>query len=219
MAMFIALVLGQVYRALGQLPAAERAHLAAMALNEQVKSAAHTQLIGAELCTDCALAGRWEEAARHAREALAQRNYAVLPLVISARWPETEALLRAGEVELAGADARRWGELVGHIPRLRLPHVRSLAVLAEWEGDKEQAIAYLEEANVLSEEIGLPGERWQILARLGELYQTTKDNEQSNQALVLAAEIVQALVAEIEEEGLRAAFLAAARIDLISNVA
>jgi hypothetical protein len=106
------------------------------------------------------------------REALAQRTYAALPLVISPRWLETEALLRSGDGELAREDARRRGELVGHIPRFRLPHLRSLALLAEWEGALEQAIAYLAAALALAEEIGLRGEEEQILAALDRLYRS-----------------------------------------------
>jgi tetratricopeptide (TPR) repeat protein len=130
-------------------------------------------------------------------------------LVIPPRWLETEALLRGGDAELAREDAYRWGELVGHIPRYRLAHVRSLAMLAEWDGRREQAIAHLEEANALAEEIGLPGEQWQILARLGELYQSSGDAKRMREAFEQAAEIVQALAAKIDDQGLRAGFLAA----------
>jgi tetratricopeptide (TPR) repeat protein len=169
MSLFIALVLGKIYRALGQLETAYQVHLEALALNEQIKSDGHAELIRAELCTDCALAGNWVQATTYAREALAYRKYDVLPLVIPTRWPETQAILQAGEIELAREDSWRWGELVGHLPRFRLPHLRSLAVLAQWQGDREQAIAYLQEASRLAGEIGLPGEQEQILALLAEL--------------------------------------------------
>jgi hypothetical protein len=65
-----------------------------------------------------------------------------------------------------------WGGLVGYIPRFRLPHLRSLAVLAEWEGALEQAIAYLAAAFALAGEIGLRGEEEQILAALDQLYRS-----------------------------------------------
>jgi DNA-binding SARP family transcriptional activator/predicted ATPase len=169
MQLFIALILGRVYRALGRWEIAHKTHLEARMLNEEVKSAAFVDLIAAELSTGCALADSWPEAATYAREALAQRKYDVLPLVVPARWPETEALLRSGEVELAREDARRWGEVIGRIPRFRVGHLRSLAALAVWEGNWAQAITYLEEAFALAEEIGLPGEQGQILAKLGEL--------------------------------------------------
>jgi DNA-binding SARP family transcriptional activator/tetratricopeptide (TPR) repeat protein len=169
MRLFIALVLGKVYRALGQLEVTYQVHLEALTLNEQIKSAGHAELIRAELCTDCALVGNWAQATIYAREALAYRKYDVLPLVIPARWPETQALLQAGEIELAREDSRRWGERVAHLPRFRLPHLRSLAVLAQWQGDREQAMAYLQEASRLAKQMGLPGEQEQILALLAEL--------------------------------------------------
>lgn len=82
-----------------------------------------------------------------------------------------QALLRGGDIELAREDVRRWGELVGTVPRFRVGYLRSLAVSAELEGDTKQAINYLQEAFTLTREMGLPGERWQILAKLGALYQ------------------------------------------------
>ncbi|MCZ7568767.1 MAG: hypothetical protein M5U01_09285 [Ardenticatenaceae bacterium] len=55
----------------------------------------------------------------------------------------------------------------------------------------------------------MPGEAWQILAKLGELYQKRSDEEQAQRAFVRAAEIVQSLAGKIEDEELRAGFLAA----------
>ena len=183
------LVLGMVHRALLALQTAQAVHLEAAALSERAQLESFAEMSATELCADCALAGDWETATRYARQALASRKYIALPLVVSPRWPETEALLRGGDIELARDDAQRWGELVGHIPRYRLPHLRSLAVLAEWEGNRGQAIAYLEEANALAEQIGLPGEQWPILARLGELYQAIGDEEKAQSAFEQAAEI------------------------------
>jgi tetratricopeptide (TPR) repeat protein len=205
------LVFGMVYRALLALEPARAAHLEAAALNERAQAEAFAEMIAAELCGDCALAGEWETATRYAREALALRKYTALPLVMSPRWLETEALLRGGAVELAREDAQRWGALVGQIPRYRLPHLRSLALLAEWDGSREQAIAHLEEANALAEAIGLPGEQWQLLAKLGELYQASGAAQQARAraAFERAAEIAQALAAKLDDRGLRAGFLAA----------
>lgn len=204
------LVLGMVYRALLAPGAARSAHLEAAALGERAPSESFAGMSAAQLCADYALAGEWEEATRYAREALSHRNYDVLPLVVSVLWPETEALLRGGDIELARDDARRWGELVGHIPRYRLLHLRSLAALAEWEGDRGQAIAHLEEARSLAGQIGLPGELWPILEKLGELYRAIGDEGQGRQALDKAGEIIQALAARIDDEGLRARFLESA---------
>ncbi|MCZ7568765.1 MAG: AAA family ATPase [Ardenticatenaceae bacterium] len=210
------LVFGMVYRALLASESARAAHLEAAGLNERAGSQSFAEMTAAQLCADCALAGDWEAATRYARQALASRKYTALPLVISPRWPETEALLRGGEVELAREDVRTWGELVSHIPRYRLPHLHSLALLAEWDGDMKQAITHLEEALSLAEQIGLPGEEWPILAKLGELYRANGDEEQAQRAFGKAAEIIQALAAKIDDEDLRAGFLAACGI-IVSN--
>ena len=198
MGMFIALVLGKIYQALGQWAAAYETHQEAMALNERVKSDVHAALICAELCADCALAGNWAEATTHARQALAYRKYDVLPLVICSRWLETEALLRGGDLELAREDARRWGELVGNVPRFRVGYLRSLAVLAESEGDTKQAINYLQEAFTLTREMSLPGERWQILAKLGELYQLLGEEQKATEALARATALAQRVLGNIK---------------------
>jgi predicted ATPase/DNA-binding SARP family transcriptional activator len=203
------LVFGMVERAFLALERARATHLEAADLNERAQSEAFAEMIAAELCADCALAEEWEAATRYARQALALRKYTALPLVISPHWPETAALLRGSEVDLAREDAHRWGQLVGHIPRYRLSYLRSLAILAEWDCSQEQAIAHLEEANALAEEIGLPGERWQILAKLEELYQSKGNAKRAREAFGQAAAITQALAAKIDDQGLRAGFLAA----------
>jgi tetratricopeptide (TPR) repeat protein len=138
------------------------------------------------------------------RQALALRKYNALPLVIAPLWLETEALLRGGDVTQAHEDCQRWGKLVSHIPRYRLSHLRSLAVLAGWDGDREQAIAYLEEAKALAEMMGLPGEQWPILAKLAQLY---PEAEQQQVAKEQAAEIANRLAREIGDEALREAFI------------
>jgi hypothetical protein len=104
-----------------------------------------------------------------------------------ARWHETEALLRVGSADQAREGVRLFGERVGNKQRYRIPYLRALAVLAQWDGDTEQAIAHLQEAAQLAEEIGLPGELWQLLVALGELYQSSKNESQAQQALAHAA--------------------------------
>jgi tetratricopeptide (TPR) repeat protein len=167
------------------------------------------ELIAAELCTDCVLMGDWQAAIPFARQALAHRRYTSLPLVMLARWPETAALLRSGDITPADEDARRWGELAGHLPRFRVPHLRSLALLAEWREERRQAITHLEEAVALAEEIGLPGEQWQILAVLAGLYERNGDKEKARQAVSRAVELIQFLAAKIQDAELRASFLMA----------
>jgi hypothetical protein len=59
---------------------------------------------------------------------------------------------------------------VGNNRRYRLILLRSQAVLAQWDGDGGQAISHLQAALALTQEIGLPGEKWPILGVLGRLY-------------------------------------------------
>jgi DNA-binding SARP family transcriptional activator len=204
-----ALSAGLLYWAVGDYAAARQVHLELMPQLEEAGVPGYLEQNLANLCVDAALAGEWAMAQTYARQALVYRDYRTLPLLITPHWPETEALLRGGEVELAREDARRWGELVGSVPRLQLGYLRSLALLAEWDGDLEQAIAHLNEALTLAESIDLPGEQWQIWAKLGELYRVMGEEAQARQALGKAAEIAQALAARIDDEGLRTAFLAA----------
>jgi hypothetical protein len=127
-------------------------------------------------------------------------------LFIMPHWPQTEALLRGGDIALAREDTHRWGELVGDVPRFRVGYLRSLAVLAEWDSGFERAIFHLAEAEALANELGLPGERWPILTKLSTLYRANGDETQAHQALTQAAEIVQTLADAIEDENLGAAF-------------
>jgi predicted ATPase len=200
---------GLAYWAVGDYAAAQTIHLELMPHLEKADVPGYLEQNYAHLCVDAALAGDWETAHAYARQALALRDYRALPLFVSPHWPETEALLRGGDIELACEDTRRWGALVGHIPRYRPLHLRSLALLAEWDGDAEQAIIYLQEALTLAEAIGLPGEQWPILAKLGELYQAIGNEEKARSAFEQATEIIQALAAKIDDEGLRTGFLAA----------
>jgi tetratricopeptide (TPR) repeat protein len=209
MSLFIKLVLGKVYQALGQPDAAYQVHSEALALNEQIKSEFHQAWIMAELCADCGLMKQWAEAATYARKAITHRNYTTVPLVIPAFWPETAALLRAGEPLLAQAELERWGEGLSHIPRFRPGYLHALALLAEAEGKLEQALDQLKEAYRLAEKIGLPEERRELLVALGRLYRASGEEEKAQQAFKEAQEIIQALAAEIEAEALRTGFWAA----------
>src|SRR5713226_1980800 len=105
--------------------------------------------------------------------------------------------------------AIRYGECTGGSRRYRIPYLRALAVLAKARSEIDGAIQHLQEAAKLSEEIGLPGELWQILAALGEL-QLKKDNDsEAHRAFAWAAEIAQTLAHQIEDIQQRAAFLSA----------
>jgi len=102
---------------------------------------------------------------------------------------------------------RRFGKHFGNKLRYRIAYLRAEAVLAQWEKKIEQALTHLEAARVLAEELGLPGELWQILAVLGELYSSCKNKSQAQQAFARAVQIVQFLAANIEDEQQRTTFL------------
>lgn len=123
------LVLGAVWRARGDPRRAHELHLAAQAISQAGDMPGFAEMAAGELCSDCAWLGDWPAAAEHARSALAARQYESLPLLIPLRWTETEALLRAGQADLARADAQRWGALVAGVPRLLRAHQKSLDVL------------------------------------------------------------------------------------------
>jgi hypothetical protein len=122
---------------------------------------------------------------------------------------ETEALLRGGDEELAREDAKRLGERVGENRRFRLVHLRMLAALARWDGDDEEELERLREAEALAEEIGLPGELWQIRAALGELHDRRGEPEEARDAYRRSARIVERLAGEIADEALKEGFLSA----------
>jgi hypothetical protein len=113
---------------------------------------------------------------------------------------------------LAREDARRLGEGVGQNKRFRLVHLRMLTGLARWDGDLGGALARLREAETLAQEMGLPGELWQITAALGELYEERGDEERARDAFTQAAQILRSLAEWIDNPRLQASFLGAPRV-------
>jgi tetratricopeptide (TPR) repeat protein len=122
-------------------------------------------------------------------------------------------LLRGGAHEQAAEDVRRFGQGLEHMDhnrRYRIAYLRALAVLAHYRGEIDQATRHLQEAAWLAEEIGLPGERWQILAALGELQRRQNDESKARHAFAQAAELMQTLAQQIEDTQQRMTFLSAA---------
>ena len=197
---------GNAYRALFQLDKAIAAHQEAARLNQPHPLRPFAEYIAAELCADYLLAGDWQRASEQAQETLKHRNYQALPQIVLPRWATTAALLQADHHQQARDDQRQSQLLWGQLPRFRVAHLRSQAVLAEWDGDILQAINYLEEAHNLTNEIGLPGEQWQVLAKLAELY---PDKTQQQAAKSQAVEIVNRLAENIGNEKLREGFVTA----------
>ncbi|MBI1878426.1 MAG: hypothetical protein HYR94_09400 [Chloroflexi bacterium] len=190
------------------LDAAQAAHREAIIISESRPHQPLLRMTAGELCVDCALVGDWEAAYRYARQSLAADNHSLLHGGLH-HWYVTEALLRGGDMPLAQADVQRFGDQFGHSRRYQIPYRRCLAVLAEWEDHTAQAIEHLVAANTLAEAMVLPGEQWPILAKLGELYRASGEEAKAREALARVAEIIQALAAKIDDEGLRAGFLTA----------
>lgn len=118
-------------------------------------------------------------------------------------------MLRGGEGDLARAAVSRLGQIVGENRRHRLPLLRSRAVLAQWDGDLDQAIMHLEAARALAQEIGLPGEEWSILGALGGLHAQRGQQARARGAYREASVIIHKLAGTIGEKALRVGFLAA----------
>ena len=171
-----------------------------------------TEAVAAELCADCALAGEWQEAHAHALQALTARTDTFMHLTKLTLWCQTEALVRAGEIERATEDVRRFGACIGTSRRYRTPYLRALAILAQFHGEIEQPTQYLQEAARLAEEIGLPGELWSIQAALGEIYLAQGDQEQAHGAFTQAAAIVRKLADKLGNQEQRAHFLASPEV-------
>jgi DNA-binding SARP family transcriptional activator/predicted ATPase len=200
------LSLGLVYWFLGLADEARQAHQE----NEPIIAAAnvrnYTAQNQANFCADAVLAGDWALAGEHARHFLAYQDYTTVPLIYVPLWPLTAALLHNNAAAQARADVQRWAAWIGRVPRYQISYHRSLALLAEHSGQADQASHHLEKALKLAELMALPGEQWQILARLSQLYRAEAAASAKSEAL----EIVNALAKQITDETLRERFVTAA---------
>ena len=207
---FLLTVLGAVHQAMLSLEEAQAALREALALSETIVVRSYHVLATSRLCANSALAGDWKSAYTYALEAVAVRKdiETSLPFIDFLRYFEIEALLRGGEEGRAREEVQRLGEGSRTTRRQRLPYLRALATLAEFDGETREALASLQEAAVLAHEIGLPGELWQIEVALGEVYASSGQREQAHQAFARAMAIVQKLAAKMEDEARRSNFLA-----------
>src|SRR5258706_12551486 len=165
--------LGSTYHALQQWEEAQAPLEEAAALAETLDIRHPRVPALSRLCMNGAVAGEWQAASHYAVQAIAVRKSydAVLIGLDFFGHYETEALLRGGDERQAREEVHRLGERLGSNRRFHIPYLQSSAILAAWEGEREQAIGHLREAAGLAAEIGLPAERWQIQAALGSLYQ------------------------------------------------
>jgi tetratricopeptide (TPR) repeat protein len=153
-----------------------------------------------------ALSENWEDA--HARKAQ-EIGMFFNPLLSIHLHHEVEALLRGGDERLAREEACSLAERAETNERDRIAYLRSIAVLSEWEGDMTSAIDQLQEAHALAEKIGLPKERWQLQARIGEIHERRGEVGDAREAFSRAAQILRMLAHKIEDEKLKVGFLAA----------
>ncbi len=210
-------VLGSVYHAVQQWEEAQGALEEAEARAETLGLGPFRVPLFSQLCLHYAEAGEWEAAYRYAVKAIVLRKsteVALIALDFSSHY-ETEALLRGGDEHQARAEVHRLGERVGANRRFRLPYLRSRARLSAWEGHREQAIGHLREAARLAVDLGLPGERWQIQAALGRVYEARGESPQAHTAFGEAARIIQGLAEDIKDETLRSRFLAGPQIQQV----
>jgi len=206
--------LERTYHALQQWEEARSILIEADAVAETLDLGRLQALSLSQLCMNYGVTGEWEAAYHYAVQAITIRKRAerALNMLDFSRQYETEALLRAGDERQAREEVRRLEERLGSNRRFRIPSLRSLAIFAAWEGEKERAIGHLREAAQLAAEIGLPGEQWQIQAALGSVYETAGEQAQAHTAFGEAARIIQELAQGIKDETLRSRFLAGPQI-------
>ncbi len=202
---------GAILRNLQDFSAARAAHQEALALNETLPSRPFEKTLAAELAVDCALSGRWEEAYQYERRALAAQDITMIHSGLY-RWLEIEALLNAGEIELAKAELDRFAARLGAIPRYQIPLYRSKAALANRQGQITEAALAMKKALNRADELQLPVERWQILAELAKLYGEMGAADRARSALKQAAEIVREQARNVEDSDLRAGFLSSEHV-------
>ena len=149
-----------VYHALQQWEAARSTLEEAEAVAERLDLRSFRVPVLSQLCMNCAVAGQWGQAHTYAVQAMALRKSLDQTMILLDFSPqyETEALLRGGDESQARAALHRLGEGLGPSPRFRVPYLQSVAVLAAWDGYREQAIGQLREAAGLAADLGLPGE-------------------------------------------------------------
>ncbi|HEX6551547.1 MAG TPA: AAA family ATPase [Ktedonobacteraceae bacterium] len=206
--------LGRTYHALQQWDEARRTLDETLAVAERLDLGRLYVPTLSQLCLHSAAAGEWEAAYQYALKAISLRKRTGAALVAWDFSPqyETEALLRGGEERQARAEVQRLGECLGSNRRFRIPYLRSRALLSTWDEHSEQAINYLREAAQIAADIGLPGERWQIQAALGNLYEEAGETSPAHSAFGEAVRIIQGLAEDIKDEALRARFLAGPQI-------
>ena len=202
--------LGRAYEALLDLKAARRVYEETLELGAQL-GPQYEALSSASLCAVAALSENWEEAYSHARRAyVAGTSFDVLDGLYIHH--EVEALLRGGDERRAREVVRRFADRPRTNGRERIAYLRSMAVLSEWEGETQETLDHLREAEALAEKIGLPKELWQIQSKIGYLYEQRGQAEEAREVFSLAAQTLRMLAGNIGDEKLMEGFLSAPRV-------
>lgn len=126
--------LGRAYRELGDFSAALAADLEAQAISEKLHHPFVSELAAIDLCADYAQMRDWDTAYQYARAAQGIRKYERLYPGFT-RALETEAYVRAGEMDAAQHDIERFGAHSRDNQRMQLQYHDALALLAQARGD------------------------------------------------------------------------------------
>jgi tetratricopeptide (TPR) repeat protein len=200
--------LGAANMILFRLDEAQQALHEMIAINEAIRGHPIFEEAAADaLCARCTLSGDWEGAAEFARRAIAARDYSRALRTNLPRWLETQALLRAGDVEQASEDVRRFEALANAYPSYRFNFLMSRATLERQGGRFRTALTDQEEAYALTQRRGSPLDRWSCLLEIGITRQLLGETAEAASAIARAREIVQGLADRIGEAALRQTYL------------
>lgn len=204
--------LALVLQAVGSIEEAAALLREALAIAERIPVTYWSLRPLAYLCANRAIAEDWSTAGDIVVRAIATRaaTHSRIVYFDFVRHYEIEALQRCSAVDEARREVERLGERLSEADqdhRFRLSHLRMRAALSRWEKNPTGEIGELEAAHALAVELNLPGERWQIVAQLGEAYQSLGDRVKSAAALEEARIIIHALATRINDQSLRQAFL------------